>query len=1264
MARTKPFVHLHVHSEYSILDGLGRQKDYLRRVAELEQPAIAFTEHGTLRGIYHLHRNLERLEADSKPRGIIGCELYVCKDRHTRGLSEEQDAEVRANASGRSGIREALYEREVELGLRERFHLTVLAKNERGLRNLFRLTSAAWLEGYWKRPRVDFDLLDKYGDGLVVLTGCVGGVVPSAIVAGKPKRARRRLEWLIDRFGDDLFLEIMPIDLKDQRTVNKAMLEFHKRYKRPLVATTDCHYIAPEHARTHDLLLCIRTHKTLADPNRFQFSTRQLWLKDYFEMLRAFRKFHPYMDERDVRRSLENTLMVAERCEARLAIDKFKALVPTPGLPRKFDGDEFAYLSELCWKGWEERDMLEHIAAVAKQKGTTRKRMRKAYLERLKYELAAIRKQNVVRYFLVVWDMMVWAKSARIVCGPGRGSAGGCLVSYLLHITDVDPVEHDLLFERFLNPDRIDLPDIDLDFEDARRDEVVQYLRRKYGENKTAHIATVTTLGGKGVVRDLGRVLGISYSEVDEATKGIVETGAKVKDVREQQLEQCFADSAVCREFDKRHPEVLRHARVLEGHARGLGVHAAGVVVSPVALRNVIPMEIREKGGTEMVVTGLEMDGCQSLGLLKIDVLGLRNLTQIKHCLTAIEERHGKKLDLNTINVNDKKVLRNFTQGNFVGIFQFDTQSAYNMSRGVEFTAFDDVVALNALNRPGTSQSGLAAEWLKRKKDPEAIVPIHPVVDRVCADTLGVIVYQEHVIRLLVEFAGFKPGEADSMRKKIGKSHGAKELAKEHDKFVNGAKRKGNDPKFADKLMTQIEAFGRYGFNKSHATAYGLIAYREMWLKTYYPAEFMFALMQGETDAVALRRYVKECNRLEIKVVPPTVQLSEVGYSLGDNKIIASLADVKGVGGLSAEAIVKARGKKRFKSFTDLRERVDRRRVNKRVVMALLRAGALDKLIPNRKWFVEHVDEVWKLLGKADWQRKVRELLADSINEADYSKQERALQAAEVSPIGTGRSPLEPYRKLLHEVCAIPWIPLDADDIYERGDGFVYGQIVDLKYKRVGDFEAGRSDATDDEKRRKKWGSPFALVHIEDMTGAARRMKVDTDTFDMYKPILDKGIGTPVAAHVALASGPTWQSMRAHFVVNLEELRKAIRDRQKLTTLQRAVLGGAIHPAADYTKHDVVEVAKNTRKSARFIGMVTHMSVRLDRAMNEMLFTGLLGRDGGYVDVVCFASSWEHFKGKFRVGDVVEMALSKGRGRGGYLLDVNSKSTVAVLSAR
>jgi len=1251
---SKPFVHLHVHSEYSLLDGLGRQQDYLNRTVELGHPAIAFTEHGSMRGAYKLHENVFNMDPEARPWPIYGCEFYLCESRHARGLPPEDDERIRAENKGRKGIGDAIYKREVELGLRQRYHLTVLAKNQVGLLNLFKMTSVGYLEGFWKRPRIDLETLEKHREGLIVLSGCMEGVVPHQIVHHNQELADRRMEWFVDLFGEDFYLEIQPTNMPEQAMVNRAMLKYHKRFGRPMVTTVDAHYIKKEHVKTHEVMLCIRTHDFMSNPDRFKFSVQDFWLKTWDEMLDAFRRSHPYMPEPEVRRAMLNTLEIAEKCQASFEVDRFKALVPAIDIPKHFDNDEFKYMMHLCWVGWESREMPRRIDELAVRRGITSSELHEQYIARLRHELKAIKKQNVVRYFLVVWDLYRWAKNdAHIECGPGRGSAGGCFVSYLLNITDTDPIEHGLIFERFLNPDRIDLPDIDMDFEDERREEVFTYLRHRYGEDKTAQISTLMTLKGKQCIKDISRVLQIPMSEVDEVTSSVIERSSG-DERASQTIEDSFKDFEVCRKFNERHPEVLEHARVLESHVRGLGKHAAGFVVSPVPLVDIIPMEMRESAGKQEIITGFEMYGVQGVGLVKMDVLGLRNLTVMKRCLKAVKERHGVEINWDRIDLHDLNVLANFTAHAYAGVFQYDTPSADKITEGVQFTSFEDVAAMIALDRPGTARSGLAAEYLKRKKDPSKIKTIHPLVDQICSDTYGVIVYQEHVIKMFTDFAGFAPGTADSLRKKIAKKWGDAALGKERENFIKGAAARGHDPVLAAKLMDQITMFGSYGFNKSHSTAYGLISYREMFLKTYYPIEFMWALLSCEPDEQAIRRYVKEADRLGIKVKLPDINRSKASYIIDGPDILGSLVDVKGCGGIAAQSIEAVQP---FKSFIDFIGRVDRRKVHKGVVLALARSGALDQLFPNRKWFVEHIEDVWKALAKSSGDVDVAEMLLRSRKEPQHSEQDAVWTAAEVCPLASGKHPLVPYQELLNDRMNVKWERMDDEDLYSRPHGFLHGILVEIKYNQIGDFHTGEAPS-EETKLKMRWGARYANINVEDISGKNNRAKIDVDTFDEHRPIIDRGIGTPVAFHATIDA--KWHSIRIHFMVDLDLLRRRLDAGEPLDVFERALLKGR-HPVKQHSKDDIEQTASNAKSGFKAVGIVTHTNIRLDKRMSEMCFMGLLGYKG-YIDLICFGSSWPSFKGKFNVGDIIEVRATNNGDA--FTLESRDAERLKVLEAR
>jgi len=817
--KKEDFVHLHVHSDFSQLDGCGKVSKYVEEAARRGSPAIAFTEHGSMRGYYQEHKECE--EHDVKP--IYGIEFYVANDMKRKGLTDVE-RDFLTQGLKRSEHKAAVKKYEEKEGIRDRWHLTAWARNNKGLKNLFRLSTLAYTDGFYYKPRIDVETLMRYSKGVSIATGCASSVMHDRFFNGQKKKAFEIAEQLREKFGENMWLEVQPHDLDIQVSANEFNLELKRRWgkKAKLLATQDAHYVKRGDSEHHDVMLCIGTGNTLSNPNRFSFGSDQFWMKTRKEMREAFIVNHPHMSKEQVKEALDSTVLFSEQVKAKVKIDYHAALLPHVEVPKPFE-NEWHYLKQLCVRGWSWRDMTSRITAVAKKEGRTFSDMQAVYKKRLLMELSALKKQNFISYFLIVHDLYDWVREQKIMCGPGRGSVAGSLVSFLLGFTCVDPVEHGLIFERFINPERIDLPDIDMDFEDDRRLEIMGYLREKYGHKNVAQIATVGRLSGKQCVKDVSRVLDVPYLEAQEVTGSIVETD-KAED--EGMLETAFSEIKVCRDFDKKYPDVLRHAVVLEGMAKTLGIHAAGCVVAPDRLVKYLPLEVRKYKGQDVVVTALDMRGVAAMGLVKLDVLGLRVLTVLRECVEAIKESKGVDVELEKIDMNDKEVLQLFTEQDFSGVFQYDTPSMQKVSDGVVYDSFSDIVALNALNRPGTTRSGLADQFVQRKKNPKLVKKdlFHPKVTEITSDTLGIIVYQEHVIKIFTDVAGYSLAKADKLRSAIGKSKGDKVIEKERRKFTKGAiKYSGLLEEEATKVFNAIIRFGSYGFNKSHATSVNIL---------------------------------------------------------------------------------------------------------------------------------------------------------------------------------------------------------------------------------------------------------------------------------------------------------------------------------------------------------------------------------------------------------------------------------------------------------
>lgn len=1246
---TDDFVHLHTHSDMSQLDGCGKISEYVKTAKARGHKAIAFTDHGTMRGLMTQYEQCKEVDI----KGIFGSEFYVSKSMRRKGLTEEEKLEITKDlkkAEHKNAIK-AYEERE---GIRDRWHITVWAKNNEGLRNLYKLSSASFIDGFYYKPRIDLDALIEHGAGLHVASGCLSSPINDSWLAGKKRDAFAYADRLHEAFKDRFWLELQPHAIRDQRITNELMLKLHERYGgvSKFIATQDAHYVHQEDAPHHEVLLCIGTGSNLSDPNRFKFDGDEFHFRTRKEMFRAFKAHHDHIPVSVVKRALDATMELAESCDAKIEVDYHKTLLPDAGIPEKYAGNSFTYLRDLCMEGWAWREIGKRAGSIAARERITKSEALEMYRARLKMELLALKKQRFVPYFLIVRDLYRFAREAKIMVGPGRGSVGGSLIAFLLGIASTDPIEHGLIFERFISPTRIDMPDVDMDFEDRRRGEIIDYIRQKYGADKVCQIATIGKLSGKECIRSVSRVLEIPLNEVNQVTKSIVERSSG-DERASQTIEDSFKEFDICREFDKKYPEVLKHARVLEGMAKNLGVHAAGVVASPVTLTDVIPLEIRKQAGKpDLVVSAFDMYGVAAAGLVKMDVLGLRTLTVIKEALEQVEIRHGKHIDMERVGLNDPKVLAAFTAHDYGGVFQYDTPSADKVCTGVDFSSFEDVAAMTALNRPGTSRSGLATKYVERKKNPKLVekVDFHPAVSKITSDTLGIIVYQEHVLRIFTDIAGFAPATADKLRKTIAKKIGDETLGKERETFVKGAMEKtpGMTEAVANKIMDAITFFGSYGFNKSHATAYGMIAYWCMWIKVYYPVEFFWSLMKNEPERIDVQKIAKDAKKHGIELMPPHASTSKAQFTIdGDKRIRGSLVDINGVGEKAAEAVMAAQP---FKDMVDFVARVDRRRCNRGAVVALAKAGALDGLLPNIKWFIENADAAWDALTskrKRDTPEKLREMLAASALLEDYNAEDKLLVGSKVSPLAFGRHPIDAYESFITSKVKAPITEMDNEGYWQDFDGkghFIAGVIVEVKYNQIGDFHTGPMPS-DQERQQQFWGARYANVNIEERSGKQNRVKFDHDVFDANRHIIDKGLGTAVLAHVT-ASEFT-QTLRAQFAIDIEDCRKRYRADELRTQWEMIVMG--THPAKVYPwKDDATRKARITndrfwksQTGGVFVGVVTNVRLKYDKKGGLMAYFGLIGGDLRFTEVTCFASMWVQIRKAVQPGKLIKIELER-----------------------
>ncbi len=932
MSTTRDFVHLHLHSEYSLLDGACRIDELVEAGKHLGMKAMAITDHGNMFGAVAFHDACR--ERGMKP--ILGCEIYVATgsrfDKQAASASEAYN------------------------------HLTLLASDATGYHNLVKLVSAGYLEGFYYRPRVDKELLAKHSAGLVGLSGCLSGEIAQHILAGADQAALESVGAFSEIFGKDRFyLEVMEHGIPDQRRVNQGLLRIRGRTGLQLAATNDAHYLHRDDHQAHDVLLCIGTGKKVSDSERLRFDTQQFYLKSGDEMAALFPD-HP--------EALRTTVEIAEMCEFKL---EGVSTLPAFDVPAGFT--TASYFEQVTRDGFaERRRALEPLAAAGRLRYPLAD-----YEARLDKEIAVIHRVGFAGYFLIVWDFIRYARERKIPVGPGRGSAAGSLVAWSLRITDIDPIENQLIFERFLNEERISLPDIDIDFCEARRGEVIEYVTRKYGRDNVAQIITFGTMKAKAVVRDVGRVLDMRYADVDKIAK-MIPFDLKMT------LDKALAESPPLADAYQKDPkvkELLDISRRLEGMTRHASTHAAGVVISPQPLTDLVPLF---KGNTADITTQFDMKGVERIGLLKMDFLGLRTLTLIDHCVKMIEAQTGAVIDPAAIPIDDARTYEMFTAGKTSGVFQFESDGMRDILKRFKPDRFEDLTALNALYRPGPMQ--MIDDFIKRQHGQTRVTYEHPALEPILRETYGVMVYQEQVMQIASALAGFTLGEADILRKAMGKKK-ADVMATQMDQFLKGCATRGVHERKARKIWDLMEQFAGYGFNKSHSAAYAWLAYQTAYLKANHPAYFLAALLTSEranTDKMVL--YIGECREMGLRVLPPDLNQSDMFFTVvratDDGQQAASgagftpaeragglggaaqhppedirfgLSALKNVGEGAVEAVLEARrGGGPFRSLFDLCDRVDGRAMNRRVLESFVKSGTLDALDARRSALYAAID--------------------------------------------------------------------------------------------------------------------------------------------------------------------------------------------------------------------------------------------------------------------------------------------------------------------
>ena len=1049
---TDSFVHLHLHTQYSLLDGANKIPEVLERARDLGQPAIAMTDHGNLHGALEFYSAAKKVGI--KP--IIGCELYVAGGSRF---------ERKQRTQGGAGTN----------------HLTVLASTMEGYRNLCRLSSLAYREGFYHKPRVDRELLERYNEGLIVLSGCLAGELARAGADDDRDAMKEVVAFYAKTFSDRYYLEIQPHGITDQVRHNERCSDLAKEFGLPLIATTDCHYLEKGDHYAQEVLMCISTQKLVTDPDRIRHEGVELYLKQAADMVAGFGGLG------GAEEAVRTSVAIAEQCN--LSFDFSTHYMPR--FSERSEDEHLSLMADMAREGLARRiEMLERLDPSFDEA------KKAVYVERLEEEIQLIGKMGFASYFLVVSDFIVWAKEHDIPVGPGRGSGAGSLVAYVLRITEVDPIQNKLLFERFLNPERVSLPDIDVDFCIEGRQRVIEYVVNKYGKDRVAQIATFGTLKAKAAIKDVGRALGLPYTETDKIAQLVPppRQGFDYPLAEALKMEKKLADYA---EGEGR--ELISLAMKLEGLTRHSSTHAAGVVIGDRPLMDLVPMMV-DKDGND--VTQYSMSYVEKAGLVKFDFLGLKTLTVIDTAIKLVRESRGEEIDLYALPLNDERTYSLVAAGNTTGVFQLESGGITEMTIRLKPNCFDDLVAILALYRPGPLDSGMVEHYINRKHGREPIAYLHPLMERVLFDTYGIIIYQEQIMQLSRELAGYSLGDADLLRRAMGKKN-PEEMAKQGVRFVSGCKEQGISETLAQQIFDQMETFARYGFNRSHSVAYALISFQTAYLKAHYPVEFMAALMSHELDDIdKVLKNINECKKQKIPFLPPDVNESQSHFSVQNNAIRYGLAAIKGVGERAVSSIVEARsiaGKDGGDRFTDLDNfltRVDLHALNRRVIETLIKGGACDSFGVSRRELMEILDDSLKAAQLYHKEKNSPQLSLFSVLEEASPPQKRGSKGISEWPV---------TQRLAYEREALGFFisghPLEKFRYELKSGGAVTTEEVKAARRPVEVRMGGVVTAL--KLKNTKKGDRYASFVLEDHLGTIEALAWP-DTYQKIEPILTK----------------------------------------------------------------------------------------------------------------------------------------------------------------